>query len=40
MPPAGQPHALSIYVALLVWGGLYLREARLRELIPLRRGVV
>jgi hypothetical protein len=26
-----------IYVALLVWGGLYLREARLRELVPLRR---
>ncbi len=27
-----------IYVALLVWGGLYLRDARLRELMPLRRG--
>lgn len=26
-----------VYVALLVWGGLYLRDARLRELIPLRR---
>jgi hypothetical protein len=26
-----------IYVALLVWGGLYLRDARLRELMPLRR---
>jgi DoxX-like family len=26
-----------IYVALLVWGGLYLREARLRELVPFRR---
>jgi hypothetical protein len=25
-----------IYVALLVWGGLYLRDARLRELLPLR----
>jgi hypothetical protein len=25
-----------IYVGLLVWGGLYLREARLRELVPLR----
>jgi hypothetical protein len=25
-----------IYVALMVWGGLYLREARLRELMPLR----
>jgi len=27
-----------IYVALLVWGGLYLRDARLRQLFPLRRG--
>jgi hypothetical protein len=26
-----------IYVALLLWGGLYLRETRLRELVPLRR---
>ena len=26
-----------IYVAALIWGGLYLREARLRELLPLRR---
>jgi DoxX-like family len=26
-----------IYVALLLWGGLYLREPRLRELVPLRR---
>ena len=26
-----------VYVALLVWGGLFLREARLRALIPLRR---
>jgi len=26
-----------IYVALMVWGGLYLRETRLRELIPFRR---
>ena len=24
-------------LGLLVWGGLYLRDARLRELIPLRR---
>lgn len=27
-----------IYVGLLLWGGLYLREARLRDLVPLRRG--
>jgi hypothetical protein len=26
-----------IYVALLLWGGLYLRETRLRDLLPLRR---
>ena len=26
-----------IYVAALVWGGLYLRERRLRDLLPLRR---
>jgi hypothetical protein len=26
-----------IWVALLVWGGPYLREARLRDLLPLRR---
>jgi hypothetical protein len=25
------------YVALFVWGGLYLRESRLRELVPFRR---
>jgi hypothetical protein len=26
-----------IYVAALVWGGLYLREPRLRDLVPFRR---
>ena len=26
-----------IYVALMLWGGLYLRETRLHELLPLRR---
>ena len=26
-----------IYVALLLWGGLFLREPRLRELVPFRR---
>jgi DoxX-like family len=25
-----------IYVAVLIWGGLYLREPRLRELVPFR----
>jgi hypothetical protein len=27
----------SIYVALFMWGGLWLRDARLRSLFPLRR---
>jgi hypothetical protein len=27
-----------VYLGLFVWGGLYLRSARLRELIPLQRG--
>ncbi len=26
----------GVYVALFVWGGLYLRDARIRALIPLR----
>ena len=26
-----------VYVGVLVWGGLYLRDARLRELFPIRR---
>ena len=26
-----------VYVAVLIWGGLYLRDERLRTLIPLRR---
>lgn len=31
-------HVLSgVYVALFVWGGLYLREPRLRTLLPFRR---
>jgi hypothetical protein len=27
----------GVYLGLLVWGGLYLREPRLRALIPIRR---
>jgi hypothetical protein len=27
----------GVYLALFIWGGLYLRNARLRELIPLQR---
>lgn len=26
-----------VYIAVLIWGGLYLRDERLRTLIPLRR---
>lgn len=26
-----------VYIAALLWGGLYLREDRLRELLPVRR---
>jgi hypothetical protein len=30
-------HALfPVYIGLLIWGGLYLREERLRALVPLR----
>ena len=29
-----------VYVGVLVWGGLYLRDARLRELFPIRRTVI
>ena len=28
----------GVYVGILAWGGLYLRDGRLRALIPLRRG--
>lgn len=35
--PLASHTLFPIYVALLVWGGLYLRDARLRELMPLRR---
>ena len=27
----------GVYFGLLVWGGLYLRDERLRSLLPLRR---
>jgi hypothetical protein len=33
---AGQPFYFPIIFGVLVWGGLYLREDRLRALIPLR----
>jgi hypothetical protein len=33
----GESPLVPIIVALMLWGGLYLRDARLRALIPLRR---
>ena len=34
---AGDPFFMPVLVGVFVWGGLFLREPRLRELIPLRR---
>jgi DoxX-like family len=28
----------GLYLGLMLWGGLFLRDARLRSLLPLRRG--
>jgi hypothetical protein len=33
----GEPFFLALIVGIMVWAGLYLRDARVRELIPLRR---
>jgi hypothetical protein len=33
----GQPVYLHIAIGLLIWGGLYLREPRLRQIIPFRK---
>lgn len=32
----GEPFFVPIILGVLVWGGLYLRDARLRALLPLR----
>lgn len=34
----GEPFFIPLIVGIMVWAGLYLRDARLRVLIPLRRG--
>lgn len=34
---AGQPFYLPVAVGVMVWLGLYLRDSRLRELVPLRK---
>ena len=33
----GEPFIFPVIAGVLVWGGLFLRDRRLRELIPLRR---
>ena len=33
----GEPVVMHVFIGLFIWGGLYLREPRLRELIPLRK---
>jgi hypothetical protein len=33
----GEPFFFPIVVAVLAWGGIFLRDGRLRALIPLRR---
>ena len=32
----GEPVSMHIGIGLLIWGGLFLRESRLRELLPIR----
>lgn len=36
---AGEPAVMPVVVGVVVWGGLWLREPRLRALLPLRRPV-
>jgi len=31
--------AIPLVVGILAWGGLYLRDGRIRELVPFRRSV-
>jgi hypothetical protein len=33
----GQPVYLHVVIGIFIWGGLYLREPRLRALIPTRK---
>jgi hypothetical protein len=32
----GQPFAMPVVIGVLVWAGLYLRDARVRAILPLR----
>jgi hypothetical protein len=36
----GDPFIVQVVLGLLVWLGLYLREARLRDLLPIRKQTV
>ncbi len=36
----GENFAMALIVAVVAWAGLFLRDARLRALLPLRRGTV
>jgi uncharacterized membrane protein YphA (DoxX/SURF4 family) len=33
----GEPVIMHVFIGLFIWGGLYLREPRLRELLPLKK---
>ena len=35
---AGEPAFAPILIGVLVWGGLFCRDARVRDLLPLRKG--
>ncbi|MFI5302368.1 MAG: DoxX family protein [Polyangiales bacterium] len=35
---AGEPFAIPVVVGVLVWAGLFLRDERIRALLPLKRG--
>ena len=37
---ASENFAMALIVAVVAWAGLFLRDARLRALLPLRRGTV
>ena len=35
----GEPVVMQVVFGLLIWGGLFYREPRLREILPVRRQV-
>ena len=37
---AGEPFVMPVLIGVLLWGGLFLREPRLRALIPIRRSAL